>query len=92
MAVVGAAAAFGVEQLAGDVGVMDAAGVLVFQLHQAAARAAVANALKLPRGHLRERLGAPEGVGHTSANSPIHGGKAKLRGRADLPTGSTHLC
>src|SRR5258708_3925767 len=49
-----------IEQFAGDVGEIDLAGILVLELLQAAARAAVAQALPFGAGHLLQRLGFPE--------------------------------
>src|SRR5215510_3782932 len=49
-----------IEQAAGDVGEVDLAGILVFELFQAAARATVAQALPFGVGHFLQRLGFPE--------------------------------
>src|SRR5207237_6449333 len=49
-----------IEQLAGDVGEIDFSGVLVLELFQTAARAAVAQALPFGVGHLFQRLGFPK--------------------------------
>ena len=58
--VVGAAAGVGIEQLAGDAGRDDLAGLLVLEAHQAAEAAAVAQAFPLLGSHLLEALGLPE--------------------------------
>ena len=58
--VVLAAAGAGIEQFAGNVGEIDLAGILVFQLLQAAPRSAVAQAFPFGAGHLFQRLGFPE--------------------------------
>ena len=50
----------GIQQLAGNVGEIDLAGILVLELFQAAARAAVAQAFPFGAGHLLQRLGFPE--------------------------------
>src|SRR5262245_63590563 len=60
--IVMAAASLLVEQPAADVGVVDAAGVLVLELVETAAAAAVAQALPLVRRHLGQRLAPPEGA------------------------------
>src|SRR5258708_32753117 len=48
-----------IEQFAGDVGEIDLAGILVLELLQAAAGAAVPQARPLGAGHLPQRLGFP---------------------------------
>src|SRR5208283_160239 len=58
--IVAASTSLGVEQGAADIGEMNGAGVLVLQLDEAAAGAAVAQALPLRLRHLVERLGFPE--------------------------------
>ena len=58
--VVAAAAAGPVEQRAADIGVGDLARILVLELDEAAAGAAVAKALPLLRGHGLEGLAPPE--------------------------------
>src|SRR5581483_3259163 len=60
MAVVAAAASLRVEQPAGHVGEERAPGPLFLELVEAAAAAAVAQALPFGAGHLRERLAFPE--------------------------------
>ena len=60
MGIITATAALAVEQRAADVRVDDAAGILVFELVEAAAGTTVAQALPLCVGHLFEAFGAPE--------------------------------
>ena len=65
--IVAAAAACAIEQLAADVGIHRRVGVLVDQLVQAAAAAAVAQAFPFGARHFRHRLAAPKRglrVGH----------------------------
>src|SRR5437660_42642 len=50
----------GLEQAAGDMGEVDLAGILVLELLQAAARAAVAQAFPFGVRHFVQRLGFPE--------------------------------
>ncbi len=61
--VVATAAGLRVEQPAADVGEVDIAGVFVLELDEAAAGAAVAQALPFVPVHLVQRLGAPERSG-----------------------------
>jgi len=61
VAVVGALASLGIEQIAGHVGEHQLLGVLVDQLVQAALAAAVAQGLPLGRGHLLQALHLPKG-------------------------------
>ena len=61
VAVVGALAGLGIEQVAGHVGEHQLLGVLVDQLVQAALAAAVAQGLPLGRGHLLQALHLPKG-------------------------------
>lgn len=61
VAVVGALAGLGIEQVAGDVGEHQLLGVLVDQLVQAALAAAVAQGLPLGHGHLLQALHLPKG-------------------------------
>ena len=63
VAVVGALAGLGIEQVAGHVGEHQLLGVLVDQLVQAALAAAVAQGLPLGRGHLLQALHLPKGGG-----------------------------
>src|SRR5689334_12024255 len=49
-----------IEQLAADMGEIDLAGIFLFELFQAAAPAAVTQALPFGVGHLFQRLGFPE--------------------------------
>jgi len=58
--IIAASAGFGVEEPAGDVGKMDGPGVLILELDQAAAPAAVAKALPFRRIERLERLGFPK--------------------------------
>ena len=58
--IIRATATFAVEQLAADIGEMDVAIVLVFELDEATAPATVAKALPFGRRHLLEGLGPPE--------------------------------
>src|SRR5207237_479823 len=51
-----AGAQAGIEQLAGNMGEVDFPGILVLELFQAAARAAVAQALSFGAGHFLQRL------------------------------------
>ena len=61
--IIAATAGAEVEQTAGDVGETERAGVVVAQLVQAAAAAAVAQTLPLLARHLVEAFGHPEGGG-----------------------------
>src|SRR5690606_19508636 len=63
----GAAAGFAVEELAVDVRLVDFARILVLELHEAAAPAAVAERLPLLGGHFLERFFFPEGHGAGAA-------------------------
>ena len=63
VAVVGALAGLGIEQVAGHVGEHQLLGVLVDQLVQAALAAAIAQGLPLGHGHLLQALHLPEGGG-----------------------------
>ena len=58
--IVGAAAGLPVQQLAADVGVIGAVATLLLELVQAAAAAAIAQALPLRGGHVLHGLAAPE--------------------------------
>ena len=58
--VIGALAGFEIKQLAGGTGVDEFARILVFQLVQAAAAAAIAQAFPFSPAHLRKGLGFPE--------------------------------
>src|SRR5262249_557318 len=58
--VVLAPAAGAIEQAAADVRIIDSTGVLVFELVETAAPAAVANALPFGGRHLRQSLAAPK--------------------------------
>jgi hypothetical protein len=62
MGIVGALAAVLVEQMTGDIGVVDGAGVLVLVLGNAALGAAIAERLPLRRAHLLERDALPEEI------------------------------
>src|SRR5690348_1970741 len=59
--IVAAAAALAVEQTATDIGEVDSAALLLFKLDEAAASAAVAQALPFGLGHLDQALALPEG-------------------------------
>ena len=61
VAVIGALAGLGVEQIAGDVGEHQLLGILVDQLVQAALAAAIAQGLPLRHGHLLQALRLPKG-------------------------------
>ena len=61
VAIVGALAGLGIEQVAGHVGEHQLLGVLVDQLVQAALAAAVAQGLPLGCGHLLQALRLPKG-------------------------------
>src|SRR5260370_929210 len=50
----------GIQKPAGNMGEIDPPGILILQLFQAAARAAVAQALPFVAGHFLQRLGFPE--------------------------------
>ena len=63
VAVVGALAGLGIEQVAGHVGEHQLLGVLVDQLVQTALAAAVAQRLPLRHGHLLQALRLPKGGG-----------------------------
>lgn len=63
VAVVGALASLGIEQIAGHVGEHQLLGVLVDQLVQAALAAAVAQGLPLRHGHLLQVFYLPKGGG-----------------------------
>ncbi len=63
VAIVGALAGLGIEQVAGHVGEHQLLGVLVDQLVQAALAAAVAQGLPLGCGHLLQALRLPKGGG-----------------------------
>ena len=60
LVVVPAATALDVEQPAGDVGVVNTARILVFELVQAASAAAVAERLPFGVAHFSERFGFPK--------------------------------
>jgi hypothetical protein len=78
-----AAAPLRVEQSAADAGEVDLAGVLVLELGQAAFAAAVAERFPLGGGHLLQRLGFPERLGHGAHVMPC---EAKVkRTRSLLP-------
>jgi hypothetical protein len=49
-----------VKELAADIGEVDVSGVFVFEFDQAAAPAAIAQALPFPRRHFVESFGPPE--------------------------------
>ena len=58
--VIAALAGFGIQQAAGNVGPPEGAGVVIAQLVQAAAAAAVTQRFPLRAGHFIERFGLPE--------------------------------
>jgi len=58
--IIGAAAGVAIEEPAGDVGVIDAARVLVLELHQTAAPATVAKRFPLGAGHGGEGFAEPK--------------------------------
>lgn len=63
VAVIGALAGLGIEQVAGDIGEHQLLGVLVDELVQAALAAAIAQGLPLRHGHLLQALYLPKGGG-----------------------------
>src|SRR5690606_31684087 len=67
VAVVRAAAALLVQQLAGDVGVVDDAGVLVLELDQTASATSIAQRFELDPAHFVQALRFPERFGRRRA-------------------------
>src|ERR1700722_17395640 len=78
--IVAAAAGLAVEQAAADIRVVVLAGLLVLELVEAAAPAAVAQALPLDAGHFRQRLGLPEGLRHSVPANSEWGGANRRAG------------